>query len=204
MCPPCAAQPPRQSTSPASSAAGSPGGRPPVGRRPPTGELRVVQWNINGLCSKAAELGALCQREDAAIVLLQETKLSAEATISLPGYSVVRRDRTARGGGLATFVRLDTPYVRVDNVPSDDGTTTEALSIKVHRGSQQPLHVSPFPRFPVLEQLCQLGEDRLLLGDLNAHSATWHSPIDDARVGLVENTHTIVYGLWVIWAVYGY
>ncbi len=73
--------------------------------------ITFLQWNCDGLATKANELEKLVQRKSVDIVLLQETKLGRDdVTPRLKGFDCLRRDRPGsgaplrRGGGLAIYI----------------------------------------------------------------------------------------------------
>ncbi len=62
--------------------------------------------NVNGLLSKLPNLHAIVSSYHPAVLCLQETKLSASissAELSIPGYSLFRKDRLRNGGGVAIY-----------------------------------------------------------------------------------------------------
>ena len=74
--------------------------------------IKIIQWNCDFLMTKLDELQELAHREEADVVVVQETKLGVnDPTPTLKGYSSIRKDRAGsgticdRGGGLVTFVR---------------------------------------------------------------------------------------------------
>jgi exonuclease III len=78
-----------------------------------------LQWNVDGIVTTIANVITLV-REDPSldVLLLQETKLiPANPTPTLPGYSVIRRDRLpvpgGRWGGLLTYVKADIPFFQI-------------------------------------------------------------------------------------------
>ena len=81
-------------------------------------ELKLVQWNCDGINASMDELAELMRREGVHVVVLQESKLcNRDETPRIVGFTAVRKDRgggggtaPTRGGGLCTYVRDDVPY----------------------------------------------------------------------------------------------
>ncbi|KAH7724145.1 CBR-HMR-1 protein [Aphelenchoides avenae] len=68
-------------------------------------DFSVLQLNVNGLKNKAKELEALLVEQDILVAVLQETKLGPkQKTPKFSNYTIVRKDRTTHGGGLAILV----------------------------------------------------------------------------------------------------
>ncbi|KAH7693436.1 hypothetical protein AAVH_39528, partial [Aphelenchoides avenae] len=68
-------------------------------------DFSVLQLNVNGMKNKAKELEALLTERDILVAVLQETKLGPkQKTPKFSNYTIVRKDRTTHGGGLAILV----------------------------------------------------------------------------------------------------
>ena len=71
--------------------------------------LSVVHLNVRSLLGKMDQLRLLCDRNGADIITLSETWLNKDiddSEIELPGYSIIRRDRSERtGGGVIIYIR---------------------------------------------------------------------------------------------------
>ena len=65
-----------------------------------TDTIRVLQWNNDGLRSKAAELELVLQNHKFHIVCIQETKLRGDnqRTPKIKGYSSIRTDQLSLDG----------------------------------------------------------------------------------------------------------
>ncbi|GFU71303.1 uncharacterized protein TNCV_3782881 [Trichonephila clavipes] len=80
--------------------------------RSPTGSLKILQCNINGLSipatsTKLEQLIDIADRNGVQLVVLQETKLSEHTNIKLKNFSINRTDRSyGSGRGLAFLVRV--------------------------------------------------------------------------------------------------
>ena len=79
--------------------------------------MMLYTLNVNGLIGKFQEIQNLLVTDQPHLVCLTETKLSADVDdnlISIPGYSIVRRDRNNHGGGVAIYYKTDLKVTRSD------------------------------------------------------------------------------------------
>ena len=77
--------------------------------------LVLYTLNVNGLIGKFQEIQNLLITDQPHLVCLTETKLSADVDdnlISIPGYSIVHRDRNHHGGGVAIYFKTDLKVTR--------------------------------------------------------------------------------------------
>ena len=62
-------------------------------------ELRILQWNCNGIRPKAERFREYLDREKVDIAVIQETHLNPHHSFDLgPDYYVLRKDRTTHKG----------------------------------------------------------------------------------------------------------
>ena len=175
----------------------------PLPPKPTHGHINIMQWNINGLSGKSSELNDFMIKNDIHVAALQETKLSASSKLpALPGFAIVRQDRSRHGGGLAFFIHHSIKYSILPVPPGS--TTTEQLGITIHLQTTKleliNLYIPP-PSSCVegtatpIDHLLQPNKDRLVLGDMNGHDSLWYSPISDNRGSLLaENINDSSYG----------
>ena len=72
--------------------------------------VHFVHLNINSLPSKIEELRQIAKGTNSAVIGLSETKLDKtifDPEISIPNYSLIRKDRNRKGGGVACYIRSD-------------------------------------------------------------------------------------------------
>ena len=72
--------------------------------------LHFVHLNINSLPSKIEELRQIAKDTNSAVIGLSETKLDKtifDSEIYIPNYSLIRKDRNRKGGGVACYIRGD-------------------------------------------------------------------------------------------------
>ena len=70
--------------------------------------LHFVHLNINSLPSKIEELRQIAKNTNSAVTGLSETKLDKtifDSEVSIPNYSLIRRDRSRKGKGVACYIR---------------------------------------------------------------------------------------------------
>jgi len=117
---------------------------------PPPKQLKIMQWNVNGLRSKSVTLNKMIDEHDPDFVLIQETNLSE--TISWtphPNYNMERRDRdTTRSektkdsgknhGGVITLIRSDINYdvISRSDMLNPADSLTEAIGVKARVDKQ--------------------------------------------------------------------
>jgi len=154
--------------------------------------LGIVIWSQNIEClttHKLGELSHLMKRDKPHIVLIQETWLKpnkqTDADVSIPGYSIFRKDRIAsEHGGIVSYVREDicVSYIE-ENVKSKDH---EVLWLRI-QSSTRTLFVANVYRPPPSDnsifdalaadiehfQRKTTRSNILLVGDFNCHHSTW-------------------------------
>ncbi|GFU20846.1 uncharacterized protein TNCV_5059681 [Trichonephila clavipes] len=102
--------------------------------RSPTGSLKILQCNINGLSTpetrtKLEQLIDIADRNGVQIVALQETKLSEHTNIKLKKFSIYRTDRPYRNGGGLAFLVRDVNYEKITSPSTDSDLEMQGISI---------------------------------------------------------------------------
>ena len=112
---------------------------------------------------------------------------------SIPGYSILRRDRPGAGGGggVAILVHTSVSYVPIDtsNIIHNDIVEAQGIVATINNApfSVINVYVPPSSACPrgfqpdVASILACASEDCFILGDWNAHHDAWHSHTDDDR-----------------------
>lgn len=101
-------------------------------------ETKIVLWNAHAAKLKAVELLDFAKKEEADIIALTETHLKPGDKFSLPGFTIVRLDRTTgKGGGVAVAVRQP---IKFETKTHYQTTVIEAIGIEL-RTSNGPLLV---------------------------------------------------------------
>ena len=140
-----------------------------------------MQWNANGLRAHINELKNLLASTDPPIdvLCLEETFLNSGQRFNLPGYQIVRKDRTTSAkGGLVIAIRDGISHTEVDNI-TVDGLEHHAIRIKTQHGNIVIISCYMIPEKPAtkaeIEKLF-LAETTIITGDFNAKNPMWGSP----------------------------
>lgn len=97
--------------------------------------FKISHLNVRSITHKMDSIRLLLKDKTFDIFTVSETWLNpriTDAEITIPGYSVVRKDRTSRGGGVAIFIRDEIPF----KIRRDIATNTanyESLLIEINR-----------------------------------------------------------------------
>jgi len=175
---------------------------PPQGGSPNSSipSLKILQLNVAGLRSGEVELLKFLQDEKIDVACIQDTNLSAGARPRLTGWQLVgHKSRTisragdptrSHHGGAAFLIREGLQYEDKPEVaaaalaPGDD--TTECTAVKIHDPrARRPIivvnvYVPPVRASDGRSQgfnpdFLPAQPDTFILGDFNAHWATWDS-----------------------------
>ena len=77
--------------------------------------LHLIDLKINSLLPKIDELRNIAKCFNVAVIGIIETKLDNtvyDSEVAIEGYSIVRNDRTRKGGGVASYIRSSICYTR--------------------------------------------------------------------------------------------
>ena len=67
---------------------------------PPPDSLRVLQWNAGGLRARSTELLHFLSSHPVDLICIQESNLNSSSSFRIPGFSVLRSDRTHSRSGI--------------------------------------------------------------------------------------------------------
>ena len=171
-----------------------------------TNKLIILQWNADSLLSKKEELKNFVQDNDIDIYVVQETKMKPnDTTPTIPGYTIVRKDREQKmgqhntaGGGVLIGIRDTIPFRQCNIQARGEGdTTTEWATIEIPvKGKNKirltNLYIPPVTSNPtaapyVTPNAWPNKDYDIILGDINAHSILWDSKVSpDDRGEAVE------------------
>ena len=126
--------------------------------------------------------------------------------------SKTKHKSNINGGGLITYVKNDIPSTTIPppNLPSTSNIESQSINISITKNEKLTLTNLYIP--PRNSTISQQTEDKnittlfnqltniknsLIVGDVNAHSSLWHSPIADHRGEIIQNLlqnsdHTIL------------
>ena len=75
--------------------------------------LHFIHINARSLFHKISELKILAQKSHAAVICVTESWLNdsyPDASVSIDGYILLRKDRKSHGGGVCAYIRDDLAY----------------------------------------------------------------------------------------------
>ena len=139
--------------------------------------LHFVHLNINSLPSKIEELRQIAKDTNSAVIGLSETKLDKtifDSEISIPNYSLIRKDRNRKGGGVACYIRGDICF-NSQNYLSDE---IENISFDLLLPKTKPISIAIVYKPPTdnhfldylsrgLNDFNLIEKDLFILGDTN-------------------------------------
>ena len=139
--------------------------------------LHCIHSNARSLFNKLSEFRLISQKTNAAIIAISETWLDdshTDSSISIDGYSLIRRDRDGHGGGVCFYIRDDIPYKTRPDLCNDD---LEDLWLEILLPKSKPIYASVCYRNDKNNNLLKCLEnsmsklrpdcDFIILGDFN-------------------------------------
>ena len=72
----------------------------PPASSPPPDSLRVLQWNAGSLRARSTELLHFLSSHPVDLICIQESNLNSSSSFRIPGFSVLRSDRTHSRSGI--------------------------------------------------------------------------------------------------------
>ena len=103
--------------------------------------LHFVHLNINSLLSKREELRQIAKDTNSAVIGLSETKLDEtifDSEISIPNYSLIRKDRNRKGGGVTCYISSNI-FLNSQNYLSEE---TENISFDLLFPKAKPIFIA--------------------------------------------------------------
>ena len=152
-------------------------------------QIRILQWNANGIHRELPLLEELLEKNNVDIACIQESRLlPKDRTPELHHFNAIRRDRPvqgeARGGGLLTYVRKTLSYRLLEHAGNEEGAL-ERLTVEIPVPQKQLITVSNWYLPPENSHFLQrigfsmedfhptLSESEIVCADLNAHDQLW-------------------------------
>ena len=139
--------------------------------------LHCIHSNARSLFNKLSEFRLISQKTKAAVIAISETWLDdshTDCSVSIDGYSLIRRDRDGHGGGVCFYIRDDIPYKARPDLCNDD---LEDLWVEILLTKSKPIYVSVCYRNDKNKNLLKCLEnsmsklrpdcDFIVLGDFN-------------------------------------
>ncbi|KAJ8912973.1 hypothetical protein NQ315_000029 [Exocentrus adspersus] len=140
--------------------------------------LRVASWNINSFTQRKRELQEVVNRLDIDVMAIQETLLIEADRASLPGYTLYRKERQQRRGGVAVAVRRGIEHY---SVHVSEMQTIEAIAVGIRTERYGEITIASCYHPPNrtveiqdLEALMAIGPAMIAIGDFNAKALDWN------------------------------
>lgn len=81
--------------------------------------VNICSWNANGLRPKFAELKQFITRFNIDIMLVNETKLTEKILLKMKNFHIIRKERTANGGGGVALIVSEKIAFKICNIPNN-------------------------------------------------------------------------------------
>ena len=110
-----------------------------------SGKIHLISVNINGVRGKTLEIAERLQNDKTDVLICQVTKLDSSVGSSElfpPGYTVYRKDRNLRGGGVCITVSNKLRSSQCMEMDAD----CEAIWVKITTSDNSPIYVSSYYR----------------------------------------------------------
>jgi hypothetical protein len=147
-------------------------------------QLRILQWNVNGIGNKSEELLNILSENTIDVALLQESWLNSSKNLFTPGFKQFRRDRQVQtGGGVIILVKnslitKEIPFPALKSLEAVGASIATAIGeINLWSLYSPPRKLDPDDmRF--ISRI--LGEKTFAGGDLNAKNVRWGASTTNA------------------------
>ena len=179
---------------------------------PSRNNLRILQWNANGICPRRTELLHFLSHNQYDLIFIQESHLSSDSTFRIPGYKTLQKNRfmTRRGttnstgnlgGGVLILVKNGLSYTSLSTQSlSSLDPSSDYLAIAVKIKGAAPIHLFNVYVPPIRSSssdsrpksfspfLLPSSPTTYILGDFNSHHSSWdsHSPEDHSGKDLFD------------------
>ena len=150
----------------------------------PHQKLKFMYTNIRSLNNKLSEFKVFVELEKPSILVLNETWLSPDVStniLCLPNYTVYRKDRKTRGGGVLIAILFEFNSNEVETVSECELLTVDLLPntlncIRIITGYNPSCHdVLNLKEICLqLEKLTHKTQHYVIIGDLNLPNFDWN------------------------------
>ena len=145
--------------------------------------LKIAHLNIQSISNKLDELKLFLIENSIDIMLINETFLTPSKKIKIKDYSIIRKDRKNRKGGGICFIIHDTiDHNQVNLLRTTDQDECLAFEFQKLGSCDHSLILAAYYSPPdkiinkyLLEEIFEISENVILLGDLNAQHQSWFS-----------------------------
>ncbi len=155
--------------------------------------LTIGLWNCNSLKTHKEEIIHLINRSKTHIFCINETKLKPSINIDFENYDIIRKDRNANGGGVATLLHSSMEHERISSL---DRFGLELIAVKVRINSKTVhiinIYIPPRKKaddtfldenfFQEVDKL----KPYIICGDLNSKSTAWGCKEDNINGAILS------------------
>ena len=157
----------------------------------------VLAYNINSITasSKKDQLESMAHELNLDIIALTETKLCdavQESVYTIPGYSIINKNRDRRGGGVMLYIRDDHAFTRIEKIEMKEHISIDCIV------NNKKINVNVIYRPPsrtTATQTSKEEDDKFLrditttLNKIRSHRASTKIICGDLNFGDVYNFH---------------
>ena len=172
----------------------------PPASSPPPDSLRVLQWNAGGLRARSTELLHFLSSHPVDLICIQESNLNSSSSFRIPGFSVLRSDRTHSrsgilssdashaSGGVVIFVRQGLSFSELSTTSLsslDPYSDYVGVNISLNKSSSVSflnVYAPPIRSSPTdgrtdsfSPSILPSSRNLFILGDFNCHHPLWDS-----------------------------
>ena len=139
--------------------------------------IKLIQWNIRSAKQNKCNLELLVENHKPTIIALQETYLNNEINFNMTNYSIERKDRNTRGGGVLIAIDKRYPY-NIIKIESELEVIGINIILKGNNFSIVNIYIPPDHNLKEQELINisnQIEKNFLMVGDFNSHNPLWYS-----------------------------
>lgn len=146
-------------------------------------ELKIVQWNANGVSQHKLEIETFLNRHSIDIMLISETHLTSKNNFKIYGYKIydTKHPEDKSRGGTAILIKNRIRHYQLDSISEKNIQATSIAVIEWNRTLNISSIYCPPNKKITEEEFSQyfksLGTRFLAAGDFNAKSPHWGSRI---------------------------
>jgi len=162
--------------------------------------LTILQWNTRSLSARLIDIPHLLSSNSTSVALLSETWLHPNKRTKIPGYHLVRDDRSDGYGGAAIAIKNSVNFRKLDINPNLSQSLADhninLVGVKILSKYDQTLdiwscYIPPYSNisqlilndiFNVMSNYCIFGDD------LNGHHSCWSSNRNDHQGCIIHST----------------
>ena len=185
----------------------------PPASSPPPDSLRVLQWNAGGLRARSTELLHFFSSHSVDLICIQESNLNSSSFFRIPGFSVLRSDRTHSrsgilssdathaSGGVVIFIRQGLSFSELSTTSLsslDPYSDYVGVNISLNKSSSVSclnVYAPPIRSSPTdgrtdsfSPSILPSSRNFFILGDFNCHHPLWDSRVTSDPAGRKYST----------------